>query len=190
MQEAGWLQGACLELLQVHPAPPGAANPHRWGSKPWAKAEDINWDAQNDRSKKNTTAKCEKTSKKLLDCPQPEVPPGSIPSEQDGTQGHLPTSDGQGGRSTRKAKAPCWALTWAVFPAEITAVEEGPAVLEETKYLWEQCGMNHITHGPRAPGNGSWHFENNVMNLLRMRLGRGTIISKPVSHGRLRRAKP
>lgn len=138
--------------------------------------------------KKNTTANCEKTSKKLLDCPQPEVPPGSFPSEQGGTQGHLPTSDGQGGRSSRKAKAPCWALTWAVFPAEITAVEEGPAVLEETEYLWEQCGMNHITHGPRAPGNGSWHFENNVMNLLRMRLGRGTIISKPVSHGRLRRA--
>lgn len=112
----------------------------------------------------------------------------SFPLEQDGTQGHLPTSDGQGGRSAGKTKVPCWVLTREVFPAELTALEEGPAVLEKMKYLWEQRGMNHITHGPRAPGNGLWHFENNVMNLLRMRLGRGTIISKPVSHGRLRRA--
>lgn len=45
--------------------------------------------------------------------------------------------------------------------------------------------MNHNPHGLRTPGNGLWHFENNVMNLLQIRLGSGTIISKPVSHGRL-----
>ena len=48
--------------------------------------------------------------------------------------------------------------------------------------------MNHIPHRLTASGNGSWHFKNNVMNLLQMRLGSGTIISKPVSHGRLHQA--